>query len=297
MTCRTPLRQYHAESGWSFNPAKPHTESRDIDCGVCIDCRIRKSRDWAIRAYHEQAMHKRSCFVTLTYAENPVTLRRLDVQLFFKSLRNAGFKFSYFGCGEYGDKTLRPHYHIILFGIDFAADRYPWRKTEKGFIQYRSATLEKHWPHGNAEIGEATEQSAAYVARYTLKKINGDFANEADIETGLRPYDRILPDERVMEVAKEMLFVSLRPAIGLRWFLKYGAEVYPADTVVMNGKEYKPPKYYDTLLKKYRPDIWEEVINARLEHVEILSDERRKQICDSREANRRAKNVHKRDGI
>jgi len=297
MPCRSPLRQYHAPSGWSFNAAKPHTEYRDIDCGVCIECRIRKSRDWAIRCYHERSMHERSCFITLTYAENPIALCRRDVTLFFKALRNAGFRFSYFGCGEYGDETLRPHYHIILFGVDFGHDRYPWRKTQKGHLQYRSPTLEKHWQHGHAEIGEATEQSAAYVARYTLKKINGQLANEADLESGLRPYDRILPDETVVEVPKEMLFCSLNPAIGLRWFLKYGAEVYPADSVVMNGREYKPPKYYDSLLKQYRPDVWEKVLATRLENVELLTDEQRAQKCKAKEANRNARGFGKRNAV
>lgn len=291
MPCRTPLTQYHAPSGWSFNPAKPHHESRLIDCGMCIECRIRKARDWSIRCYHEGQMHARSCFITLTYAVNPVTLVRRDVTLFLKSLRNAGYQFSYFGCGEYGEETLRPHYHIILFGLDFRHDRYPWKRSKKGSLLYRSPTLEKHWKHGNCDIGELTPESAKYCAQYTTKKINGPLADEANDETGLRPYDRLMPDETIFEVEKEMLFVSRNPAIGLRWFLKWGTEIYPSDFVVMAGKEYRPPKYYDELMKKYRPDIWEGILETRLDHVSenTLTDERRESVCRSREVRRNLK--------
>lgn len=287
MPCRSPLRQYHAASGWSFNAAKPHTEFRDLNCGVCMDCRIRKAREWAIRCYHESKMHERSSFVDLTYADNPVTLTRRDVTLFFKSLRNAGYRFRYFGCGEYGENTLRPHYHLILFGIDFSHDRYPWKRSKKGTLLYRSPTLEEHWQHGNATLSDVSPKAAEYAARYNLKKINGKAADEADPDTGLRPYDRVLPDNTIFPVAKEMLFCSKRPAIGLEWFLKYGNEVYPRDFVVMNGKEYRPPQYYDSLVRKYRPDIWEKVVDSRLEHIDHdLTDQERERICKAKEANR-----------
>lgn len=299
MPCRSPLRQYHAlsGSGWTFNPGKPHDEYRDLDCGVCIECRLRKARDWAIRCYHEQQMHQRSCFITLTYSDNPIALCRKDIQVFIKAMRDAGLKFSYFGCGEYGDETLRPHYHLILFGIDFSDDRYPWKRSDKGFLVYRSPTLEKFWRHGYCDIGEVTEHSATYVARYTTKKINGALADQADEDTGLRPYDRLLPDDTIIEVPKEMLFCSLKPAIGLRWFLEHGKEVYPSDKVVLNGREYPPPKYYDSLMKKYQPELWEEIVEARLANVELLTDERRESICESRQKNRDVKGALKRTAI
>lgn len=298
MTCRSPLRQYHAPSGWSFNAAKPHTEFRDLNCGVCMDCRIRKAREWAIWCYHEGKMHERSCAVDLTYANNPVALCRRDVTLFFKSLRNAGYKFSYFGCGEYGEIGLRPHYHLLLFGIDFRQDRYPWKRSKKGTLLYRSPTLEKHWEHGNSTVSDLSPKAAEYAARYSLKKINGRAADEADPDTGLRPYDRLMPDDTVIEVPKEMLFCSRQPAIGLRWFLEYAEEVYPRDFVVMNGKEYRPPQYYDSLLRKHRPDIWEKVVEKRLENIgELLTDEERVRISNAREANRNAKKIMQRGDI
>ena len=170
--------------------------------------------------------------------------------------------------------------------------------TKKGTLLYRSPTLEKHWQHGNVTLSDVSPKAAEYAARYNLKKVNGKEAEEADEETGLRPYDRELPDGRIFEVEKEMLFCSRRPAIGLEWFLEYAEEVYPRDFVVMNGKEYRPPQYYDSLLRKHRPDIWEKVVESRLEHVDVdLSDEERERICRAKEANRNARKVMQRGDI
>lgn len=299
MPCQSPLRQYHtlSGSGWTFNAQKPHDEYRDLDCGVCIECRIRKTRDWAIRCYHESQLHSRSCWVTLTYEHNPITLVRRDVQLFFKSLRNAGRKFRYFGCGEYGPKTLRPHYHIILFGTDFP-DQIPWRKNGENRF-YRSPTLEKHWQHGHAEIGDVTAATATYTAGYITKKINGRMAEEADPETGLRPYDRVTADGQLHEVSREQLYVSLKPGLAFDWLKDNWQEIYPRDRVVFKGKEYVPPKYYDRMLELYHPTLWEEVLNARLEYLqqnEKLTDERRNAINAARQSFRKHKE-HPRDKI
>lgn len=46
------------------------------------------------------------------------TLRKRHYQLFFKRLRKwYGKPIRYFGTGEYGSKTQRPHYHFIIFGL------------------------------------------------------------------------------------------------------------------------------------------------------------------------------------
>lgn len=298
MPCRSPIRQYHSKSGsgWSFNAAKPHDDYRDLNCGVCLECRIRKTREWSIRCYHEAQLHSDNSWVTLTYRDNPITLRRGDVTLFFKNLRNAGYRFRYFGAGEYGSETLRPHYHICLFGLRFA-DQYPWR-VHKGITYYRSPALEKAWPHGNAEVGAFAPETARYVAGYTYKKINGRAADEADEETGLRPYDRLLPSGEIFEVAKEMLFVSLKPGIAAEWIAQNWRDVYRHDKVVMNGKEYLPPVYYDKQLKLYKPEVYEKIKNARLEaaiNAPELSDERREVICNAREI--ATKQFRKRDAI
>lgn len=99
-------------------------EARDhatpFPCGKCESCRINHSRVWKHRIMLEVSCHTSSTFVTLTYDENNLppggSLRPRDVTLFLKRLRKK-HSFRYFLVGEYGRKTLRAHYHVLLFGI------------------------------------------------------------------------------------------------------------------------------------------------------------------------------------
>ena len=140
----------------------------DIPCGQCIGCRIERSRQWAIRCYHEASLHAENSFVTLTYndtnlpANNCVSVREL--QLFMKRLRKrfgAGIRF--YGCGEYGDLTGRPHYHICLF--NFSPPDLTLYKITNDQRLYSSKSLDTIWGKGYTLTGDVTFQSAAYVAR------------------------------------------------------------------------------------------------------------------------------------
>lgn len=132
-------------------------------------------------------------------------------------------------CGEYGDENLRPHYHALLFGRTFDN---AGRVSEN---VYRSTELEKLWPHGMSSFGPVTYQSAAYVARYALKKITGDKAKHW--------YTRIDPGTgELVECQPEFARMSLKPGIGKTWFEKYWREVYEArDGIVQQGGKQIPP--------------------------------------------------------
>ena len=109
---------------------------------------------------------------TGAYEQSPVhTLRRRDVQLFLKRLRkNSGQEIRYYGCGEYGDETFRPHYHLILFGLDLpASDLSFLRQSSAGFPYYRSELIEKCWPHGHSLVCNISWDTCCYVARYCTK--------------------------------------------------------------------------------------------------------------------------------
>ncbi|WP_445236462.1 rolling circle replication-associated protein [Escherichia sp. E4385] len=77
------------------------------------------------------------------------------------------FRFVFFGCGEYGSKLERPHYHAIIFGYDF-----PDKTLHKAgrFNLYRSSLLERCWTFGWSVVAAFSFESAAYVARYCVKK-------------------------------------------------------------------------------------------------------------------------------
>lgn len=156
-------------------------------------------------------------------------------------MRRHGLKFKYFACGEYGEQLNRPHYHAILFGLDFE-DKEPIKVTDQGNTLFRSPTLEKYWPFGHASIGAVTFESAAYVARYCTKKINGPLADEhyqrVDTTTG-----------EVHQVHPEFMRCSLKPAIGSDWFKQFKPDTHKG-FLTLEGRKVPLPKYYLKLLEK-----------------------------------------------
>lgn len=191
-------------------------------------------------------MHKDNCFITLTYNDEHLPpgrgLVKKDFQDFMKRLRK---RFSqpvrYYHCGEYGEELGRPHYHALLFGLEFP-DRKLF-KVVRGNRVFTSAILDALWGKGFTSIGGVTFQSAAYVARYIMKKQTG-FGSERhyryiDTETG-ECYER----------APEYTTMSLKPGIGSSWFAAYQGDVFPGDFVVLNGKQYKTPRFYDILYER-----------------------------------------------
>ena len=137
----------------------------EVPCGRCIPCRVQRSRMWVVRCLHEASYYKSNVFITLTYNDSnlPVTLSKRHMQLFVKRLRKLlGYKIKYFIGGEYGDKTYRPHYHGILFGVGYDSFS-PIRIGSK--VYYRTPA----WTLGNIYLGTVTGDSIRYCADYILK--------------------------------------------------------------------------------------------------------------------------------
>jgi hypothetical protein len=242
-------------------------EELQLPCGQCIGCRLERSRVWAVRIMHEAQLHENNAFITLTYDDEHLPIDgALDVnefQLFMKKLRKVFAvpkengdsgqndfshdekdelgrkgKVRYFHCGEYGDQFSRPHYHACLFGVSFPDQKLLKRVRENAY--YTSEILERTWGNGYAVIGELTFESAAYVARYCVKKINGKNADEH--------YTRDNPITGIVRrLPPEYATMSLKPGIGAGWLQEYVDDVYPWDEVIVNGHPTKPPRYYDKL--------------------------------------------------
>lgn len=207
-----------------------------LPCGRCTGCRLEHSRQWAMRCMHEKRLHGQSSFVTLTFdrkhlpANGSVDKRML--QLFMKRLRKAlPVKIRFYACGEYGEQFGRPHYHLIIFGFDFP-DKIFLKKSKTGEDLFYSPALAMVWKYGTNVIGDVTFDSAAYVARYIMKKITG--APAADHYQGRVP---------------EFTVMSRKPGIGKGWYELYGSETYLHDSVIFKGREMRPPRYYDTLFE------------------------------------------------
>lgn len=215
-----------------------------LPCGQCIACRVNRSKDWATRCVLEARCHDENCFITLTYNDEnlpqDMSLHKDDFQKFMKRLRKKlskeGIKISFYMCGEYGELYERPHYHACIFGYR-PKDLEVW-SFRSGVTLYRSALLEKLWPFGFVTVGDVTYQSAAYVARYVVKKYTGEKAEEFYGER-LPPYTNM----------------SLKPAVGQSYFERYSEEIYNRDFVIISGNiKAKIPRYYDKIYDRYYGD-------------------------------------------
>lgn len=240
---------------FSKDHAAPCSELQ-IPCGGCIGCRLDKSRQWMLRLMHEARDHEQKAFLTLTYDDLHLpengSLDKRHFQLFMKRLRKQhGGKLRYFMCGEYGDRTDRPHYHAILFGCDFA-DRTRHSKGAKGDQIWISKDLDRIWGLGQCYIGSVTPESCGYVSRYIMKKVTGDLANEhyARINPATGEYYLLQP---------EYVNMSLKPGIGKNHYDQFKTDIYPSDTVVSKGKQMPVPKYYDRQLEKENPEQLEQL--------------------------------------
>ncbi|AXL15433.1 replication initiator protein [Microviridae sp.] len=264
MPCRSPLTGYKTPDGKITFTKRAESLGRfglfTIRCGLCRDCRLHTAREWAIRCYHEAAMHDRNCWLTLTFETDPVTIAKRDLQIFFKRLRNYGKRFRYFACGEYGEKLSRPHYHVCLFGTDFE-DSYPWKRSRGGLLS-RSPTVEKAWTWGHALISPLTLENAGYTARYQMKKIKGDWAEEHYVREYNGLETKVTPE-----------FQLQSQGLGLEWIQKNYREVFPHDHVIYKGKECPVPRYYLKWLEANDPKMFEIVQAKRKAHYDELEYE------------------------
>lgn len=230
---------------------------RQVNCGRCEGCKLDRSRAWAIRCVHESQMHDENSFLTLTYSDEHLIyggashaiLYPRHLELFWKRLRkHIGKRIRYFACGEYGDKSNRPHYHACLFGFVFPDQKLYSHKA--GINLYTSDTLDSIWTHGNCTIGDVTFESAAYVARYIMKKRLGWMSQYYEAE-GVEP---------------EFVRMSRRPGIGSTWYDAYESDVFPNDYISMRGgAKMKPPRYYKRRYELSHPLTIDDVQNARLD--------------------------------
>lgn len=183
-------------------------------------------------------MHNSNYFITYTYADMPsdASLCIADWQKFVKRLRHKVAPFRYYMCGEYGEANYRPHYHACMFGLEIP-DLRTFGFNDRGDPMYTSDLLESTWDHGMIGIGDVTFESAAYVARYCMKKANGDLARAR--------YGRVCAvTGEAFEVKSEFSTMSRNPGIGGTWFDKFMSDVYPSDEIVSRGKRFGVPRYY-----------------------------------------------------
>lgn len=247
-----------------------------IPCGKCVGCRSDNAKMWSLRAQNELKMHKFNCFITLTYNnESPTfqkdplciaSLRYKHFQNFMKRLRKRfpNDKISYLVCGEYGPKDGRAHWHAILFGFDFPDKELVY--VSKGYNHYSSQILEECWSDydketksyfsiGFVDLADVDEDCCNYVSQYVLKKLPIEqdhiIVDYTDDGEPIKLEGRVPP----------MIKSSRNPAIGLRWFEKYGRNSVEKGYIDVPNKErtgrrkVKTPAYYYSKFEQVDPII------------------------------------------
>jgi len=261
-----------------------------VPCGKCLPCQKKRRSEWSLRLEHEYMFSDSAFFITLTYDDNSLprtkegypTLVKKDVQNYIKRLRNDHVRYvtkelkiskkevknvskpiRYYAVGEYGSKTRRPHYHILLFNYDIANISpltNQWKNTNTNM------------PHGHVDIGTVTASSINYVTKYMFKP----FARK---DKRIRPFS----------------LMSKKPIIGQAYIDNYGSyHVQNEDLEVrdQNGRLRRLPKAYmyrlwtiefEMLGKKYKikdtakiiqlsRDSFKKHIDVRIKNYEKMID-------------------------
>lgn len=257
---RGPVRE-DGKRPVAFRPRSnmPDDAYIQLPCTKCVGCILERSRQWAMRCMDEASLYRDNSFITLTFNSKHLPWNRgLDksvFQKFMKRLRKAlpsDQMVRYFHCGEYGAKNGRPHYHALLFNLSFP-DRVYLKTTDSGEKIYTSKFLDSVWSLdgeslGFASVGDLSFKSAAYVARYNLKKINSLVENDKY----LNPHTgEVLPKEYV--TMSRGSFARGTGGIGRGWIERYFTDVFPRGVRVIKGVDTPSCRYYDSVYEKSDP--------------------------------------------
>lgn len=199
-----------------------------VPCGKCLPCLVRRQQDWTFRLQKERDVSSACHFITLTYDDSTVpretmdngrdinVLRKKDLQLWIKRLRKHihPARVRYFACGEYGSKTLRPHYHIILYNFPSSIDL--------------KKVCDKTWTLGFNIVKDAHNNCFHYVAKYCTMKMD-------------------LPKFLLRRSVRPFSLCSTKPALGSAYLtdamIRYHRSTL-STFVMYSGIKYSMPKYF-----------------------------------------------------
>ncbi|QCQ84910.1 replication initiator protein [Blackfly microvirus SF02] len=281
MSCYSPVNAWYSkvinpETGKRLLQYKPQGSLTGyrfkVGCGHCPGCLLERSRQWGIRAMHENRMHKQSAFLTLTYSNDTLprdgSLVKRHLQLFHKKLHNRllrsrGVGIRYYSCGEYGSLNQRPHYHVLSFGYD-PPDKLLYSRNHRDEPIYSSRELDAMWGYGDTKVGEVTFESASYVARYCLKKVSAAVREAGHYVV----YDA---DGVIHERLPEFQLFSTNPGIGSSYFDRYKDEIMAHDTIIMGNREVPSVRYYDKKIEAIDPLRYKQIKRNRVRKALLVS--------------------------
>lgn len=235
MQCLSPIRIRHPTNEGEFI---------DVPCGKCLACLSRRRQQWVTRLQIEKLNSMSAKFITLTYSdeslpiytdeetgEQQFALNKRDLQLWFKRLRkyikthyDEPVTLRYFAVGEYGSSTYRPHYHVILFNFPYDLDII--------------IALSETWKNGLTHVGEVTDKSISYVAKYVLCKDDMPYLVKPFMVCSKSIGIDYLTPERI-KYHKEGLISFIELPSGARVTLPryYKVKIFDSDEIVKINKD------------------------------------------------------------
>lgn len=166
------------------------------------------------------------------------TLVKSDYQKFIKRVRKRLTSqkrlIRYFGCGEYGSNTYRPHYHIIIYGMDIMDEK-------------DREIIVKSWELGSVHLGTVTPRSIAYTAGYITKKLKKKEYSYSGIEPS---------------------FQTCSQGIGRDWCDSNVSKIVSEGKINMNDYTTSVPRYYRKRIEKIDEDMYYELLNKTYEYEE-----------------------------
>lgn len=287
MSCFSPLKGYRSpEGGLIFKQqlkADGSPDTMSVACGQCFGCRLDRSRMWAARIMHEAHEWPVNSFVTLTYRDpwkcdaeqfkdgyyipSNGSLAHGHFQDFMKRLRyhHPDQPIRYYMCGEYGDDNYRPHYHACLFNCGWP-DAERIQSGPSGEPLWTSKTLASIWKYGYVSVAPLTPANAAYTARYVMKKVTGDRAQDHYMrcdDYGVAYW--LEPEYTRMSRGEEY------GGIGKKFFEKYSGDFFPSGQTPLLGPSPKVvngvPRYYEEMHERQLPEEVHAVKQQRKEYV------------------------------
>ena len=197
----------------------------ELPCGKCFQCRKARAGDWVTRLMCEWKFHERGSFLTLKYLpeHRPESLQAAypDFVSFMKRFRKAiaPCRVRFAVAGEHGPRTGHPHFHVVVFGWQDAAD---WEPLARGrALCYSSAFLQALWPHGWLTVGPVADGCIAYVAGHAQKAL-------------------------LCAAGRSVFRCSNRPGMGRLFVERYRREIFANDAVIRPGGIRRAvPRYFD----------------------------------------------------
>lgn len=261
-----------------------------VPCNHCYACSLTYSAEKATLMMLETQKSDQNYFITLTYDEEhlpiaeeqhytePLTGEKIDIpnqgdfeptlvpedmKTFINTLkrhynRKGINDIKYMYCGEYGETTDRPHYHLILCNCPLETEEFysPKQDTDLN-MHYHHKYLDKIWGKGLIDIAEVTFNSCAYVARYCAKKRKEN-------------YDKL----DLLKRGKYPEFIRTSVNLGKDYYEENKENIYETDELIMktlngNVATVKPPKKFDEWYQKEKPIEMMFIKNQRKREGEI----------------------------